>query len=145
MRILYHVTTLASFRSILEEGLDPARSQSSLKAVFLSGGEFTAASYACMRDGPHVMLSVDVTSLDPDLLGPDNYELPDLLEQMDPEALEELGYYEGVGWSEVSWEHSLAIADQVAYRGIIPPSALSIIDCEWVPAPEGMCPMPGAG
>jgi len=143
MRILYHVTTLASFRSILEEGLDPARSQSSLKAVFLSGGEFTAASYACMRDGPHVMLSVDVTSLDPDLLGPDNYELPDLLEQMDPESLGELGYHEGISWSDVSWRHSLAIADQVAYYGIVPPSALAVVDSEWAPAPEGIAATPG--
>jgi len=142
MQTLYHVTTLAALPAILEGGLDPARSQSSLDAVFLSGGVFTAASYACMRDGPHVMLSVDLSALDAALLGPDNYELPDLLEQIDPEALEELGYYEGVGWSEVSWKHSLAIADQVAYRGIIPPSALSIIDCEWIPAPEGICAAP---
>jgi len=144
MTTLYHVTTLAALPAILEDGLDPARSRSSLNAVFLSGGEFTAANYTCMRDGPHAMLSIDLSSLDPELLGPDNYELPDLLEQMDAEALEGIGYHEGVTWSEVSWRHSLAIADQVAYYGIIPPSALTIIDSEWVPAPAGVGQTPAS-
>lgn len=124
---LYHVCPESSLGAILEEGLDPEQSQSSLKAVFLTNDRFTAVNYANMRPGEaHALLSVDLDALDTELLGPDNYELPGILQEMTPEELEDIGYWEGVDWNDVSWQDSLAICCQVTYHGRIPPIAIKI-------------------
>lgn len=139
--ILFHCALRACLPDILREGLDPERSQSSLKAVFVADDEFTAANYACMREGDAVMLSIDATALDPCLLGPDNYELPDMLESLDQKFLKSMGYSSSTTWDQVSGMDSLRICNQAAYRGVIPPSAITVIEGRFlVPAKDRLCP-----
>jgi len=118
----FHLTCRSKLASVLRHGLDPAYSASSLKAVFLSGHRFTAANYAGMHSEDVILLRVDASRLDPACLGPDNYELRDYLESLD-------GDHEDFGrrWNEFSWQESLALCDQVAYWGIIPPEALTVL------------------
>lgn len=129
-RFLYHGTPAQNLPSILREGLSPSRATSSQEAVYLAGSRGTAANYAGMyRDDEFAMLRVDTSVLDPALLGPDDYELQDLLD--DNERSEGENYPDLAGidrWNHVSWQDSLRHADQVVYRGVIPPSALTLLE-----------------
>lgn len=117
---LYHGTTADHYAEIKVHGLVPDRSQSSLKAVFLAADAHTAGNYAYNDHGDAgLILAIDINKLDWDKFGPDNYELPDMLEQIDEDdpcfALD---------WSECDWRDSLRICGQVAYYGVIPPQAI---------------------
>jgi len=118
----FHLTCHGKLASILQMGLDPAYSASSLKAVFLAGHRSTAENYAGMHSADVILLRVVASRLDPDCLGPDNYELRDYLESLDEDH--ELF---GRRWNDFSWQESLAFCDQVAYWGIIPPEALTVV------------------
>lgn len=115
---LYHGTYRSLLPSIREHGLSSEFSRSSLAAVFLAIDEHTARQYdhhhADMRD-EWVILGIDTGKLDMSLMGPDNYELPEMLE------------HEGIDkeWDDCSWEESLDICGQCAYHGVIPPEAIS--------------------
>lgn len=123
---LYHCTTRHSLEAILAEGLTPAKSQSSLQAVFLSDCQFLASGYADQRpDLEHVLLAIDFAALDPELLGPDNRELQDWLEGQDEEDADLTGV---THWSEASWQQSLDWCNQVAYAGVIPPPAIRVVE-----------------
>ena len=114
---LYHGTWKSNLPEIKAHGLEPSRSKSSLQAIFLAGDAYTADNYQYQQDhgsGEWRVLKIDLSQLDPSLLGPDNYELPDMLAQNgDPRD-----------WDECSWQDSLEICCQVAYYGVIPSSAI---------------------
>jgi hypothetical protein len=123
--ILYHVTTQKNLRSILVEGLDPLKSKSSLKAVFLSNDKYTALNYASMHAvEPYALLEIRLSDLDQSELGPDNYELKDWLDSKDKEELDALGVY---SWNEATWEQSLEWCCQVAYHAPIDPKAITVL------------------
>ena len=122
----YHLTTAKALPAILEHGLDPEKSESSLEAIFLSNTQNIAEDYEAMRNEPCVLLEVNINP-DEYELGPDNYELHDFLNSMSEEELEEHGLYEGVNWDDCSWEQSLQFCNQVACYDIISPPNIKII------------------
>ncbi len=123
----FHLTPVSQLKSVLQHGLDPEHSKSSLSAIFLAGSEMTARNYESMKDGPCVMLQVDLPDHLLSSLAADNYELHDLLEDMDARALKKHGLFSGAQWSDCTWEQSLAICDQVACRAKIPPHCLTLV------------------
>jgi len=128
--ILYHGTLESKMPSIQKHGLDPKRSNSSLEAVFLTDDLYSAKNYTLMHQQNNekvIILEIDTSMLNENLFGPDNYELPEILDEMDADELEDMGYYEGVDWSEISWQDSLQLCNQVAYYGVIPPEAIRSI------------------
>lgn len=117
---LYHGTTMDHIAEIKTDGLVPDRSESSLSAVFLASDAHTAGNYAYNDFGDAgVILTIDMGKLDWDQFGPDNYELPDLLRDIDDDDP-----CFGLDWHECDWRDSLRICGQVAYHGTIPPSAI---------------------
>lgn len=119
---LYHCTTKDSLKAILAEGLLPSHSKSSLPAIFLSDCSHLAMGYAGQRpDFEHVLLAINSEALDLALLGPDNCELQDWLDdQADEHTI--------THWSEASCEQSLEWCHQVAYAGVIAASAISVVE-----------------
>ncbi len=117
---LYHGTTEDHLAEIKAHGLMPDRSESSLNAVFLAADAHTAGNYAFNDFGDGgVILAIDIAKLDWDKFGPDNYELPDMLRDIDDDdPCAELD------WHECDWRDSLRICGQVAYYGVIPPEAV---------------------
>ncbi len=114
---LYHGTRKSQLDTIMTEGLLPEKTKSSLKAVFLTDSVFIADSYRFMHiaSDDWTILKIDVAQLEKSNLGPDNFELADALADIDDEDRT---------WDECTWEESLEICNQVAYHGIIPPSAI---------------------
>lgn len=94
---LYHVTTQKNFRSILTKGLNPQKSKSSLKAVFLSNDKFTTLNYGAMHAvEPYALLEISLSDLDQSEMGPYNYELKDWLDSQNEEDLDVLGVGHGM-------------------------------------------------
>lgn len=127
---LYHLTDAARAASIRELGLDPEASREPAfrgRHIYLSHDARHALAYENHHGdwrGRPVLLRISSSELDPALLGPDDVDLPDLLEQ------------EGNGrqWSDVSWVDSLRISGQCTYAGVIPASAISFLDgTDWMP------------
>lgn len=114
---LYHLTPESNLNKILEEGLLPHKSKSSLQAVFLTNDISVAENYKSMYDEKCVILSVNLVELDPDKLGPDNYELKDFLEQQKSK----------IYWSDCDWEFSLKKVNQVAYYGKIESNLIEVV------------------
>ena len=113
---LYHVTPIDALDEIKTHGLKASNSKSSLKAVFLAN--FEPLNYTDgYKDGPWVVLKVSLLSLNQSLLGPDNYELRDYLEDKRSQR----------HWSDHTWKESLKKVGQVAYYGDIPSSALTVV------------------
>lgn len=115
-RVLYHVSPAEKLDSIMSSGLDPARSESSLKAVFLASDPHTASEYLLMHnvdDG--VLFEIDQSKLSASKLGPDNYELQDYLDERDKDEY----------WRDFTWQQSLRLVHQVAYYGKISPKAFT--------------------
>jgi hypothetical protein len=120
--LLYHCTQKKNLPTIMASGLSAEKSESSLKAVFLSDCPFLTEGYSQQRpESEHVVLTIDLAALDPSLLGPDNYELQDWLEGDGGEQAVLVGV---THWSEATWEQSLEWCNQVAYSGVIAPSAI---------------------
>lgn len=109
---------------VMQHGLDPKFTKSSLNAIFLAGHPSTAENYTVMHTDnlqDSVILKINKAGLDPKLLGPDNYELKDYLESLDDDD----DMY-GMNWNDLTWQDSLNLVDQVAYYGVIPPNLISI-------------------
>lgn len=121
---LFHCTPVSRLAGIQSEGLLPQCSESSLKAVFLSDCQFLAEGYAGQRPGEeHVVLAVELTALDVEQLGPDNYELQDWLDEHPGGEADHPGL---TRWDDATWAQSLQLCNQVAYWGRVPPAALSV-------------------
>lgn len=129
----YHLTSAKALPSILEHGLKPEYSESSLEAVFLSNCPDTAENYSAMREGDCVLLEINITANKYDL-GPDNYELRDFLADMDKEELKSHKLYEGVTWIDCSWRQSLKICNQVACYTTIEPKYIKVV--KHIPDPK---------
>jgi hypothetical protein len=115
-RVLYHVTQSDRITHIIKDGgLLPERSESNLKAVYLSGEPSLGYSFMG-RNGPSLVLSVPLSKLDQSKLGPDDYELRDYL--ADRRSTRE--------WHDHTWRESLRKTDQVAYHAAIPTDALTV-------------------
>jgi hypothetical protein len=122
---LYHVTAQKNLRNILVDGLDPLKSKSSLKAIFLSNDKYTALNYGSMHAvEPYVLLEINLADLDQSELGPDNYELQEWLEDQGEEGRLELGVST---WDECSWEQSLEWCCQVAYHAPITAESIKVL------------------
>lgn len=130
----YHLTTADRLDDILANGLDPAFSASSLQAIFLAGSAFTAQNYEGMKDGPTCLVEVEL----PDKpekhglnLGPDNYELRDLLDDKNFDFVQ-YGVTEGTRAEDCTWQQSLAICDQVACFSKIPAHLINPVKPEFI-------------
>ena len=120
----YHATPKKYLDFIMKNGLDPKFTKSSLDAIFLAGHPSTAENYTVMHsDEPQdsVILKISGSGLNPNKLGPDNYELQDYLESLDDDD----DMY-GMNWNALTWQDSLNLVDQVAYYGVIPSNLISI-------------------
>lgn len=125
--VLYHGTKAKYVPEILRGGLSAAKSKSSLQAVFLTDDVGMARNYTLMdmeKGDKPVVLRIDVSKLDKDKLGPDNYELQQFLDGEMGDVPEEL---EGMSWDDLSWEESLQYVNQAAYHGDIPPEAIHVV------------------
>lgn len=122
----YHLTTEKALPSILEHGLKPEYSESSLEAIFLSNCLDTAEQYCAMREDDSVLLEINITASHYEL-GPDNYELRDFLQSMDKEELKSHKLYEGATWEDCSWRQSLKICNQVACYTNIEPKYIKVL------------------
>lgn len=113
-RYLYHVTPKRNLDSILEHGLVPTKSRGT-KAVYLASDSGHAMGYDNHHDqnGESVLLVVDSDQLDKNLLHPDDYDFPDMLN--DPDT-----------WENYSWVDSLYMSGQCRYEGIVPPHAIVV-------------------
>lgn len=129
---LFHLTPLSQLDSVLRTGLDPAHSNSSLPAIFLAGSEFTARNYEGMKNEPCIVVQVDLPQELQAHLAADNYELRDILEEMDVASLKSHGLDEGAHWQDCSWQQSLAICDEVACTALIPPECITPMRPEFV-------------
>lgn len=128
MPTFFHLAPVSQIDAILREGLDPRHSHSSLAAVFLAGSVGTAENYANMKDEPCAVLKVEFPDALLSSLEADNYELRDLIADLDAEGLKKHGLWEGADWDDCSWEQSLAICDQVACLVRIPPDCLTRVN-----------------
>jgi len=126
---LYHCTDSKNIPSIKEIGLHPNKSQSSLEAVFLAGSINTAKNYSLMRPEieQYVIFEVDSETLDPTKCFADNYELPEIMEDMPSRDLKKFGVYRDQDFRTIPWEISLKICDQMAYFGVIPFKNLTVV------------------
>jgi len=127
-KILYHGTLASNVPAILKDGLFVTKSKSSLSAIFLTDDISVAKNYSHMHSTSAkdsiAILAVDISMLDLNKLGPDNYELQEFLDGELGDVPEEL---EGLTYSDLSWEQSLEYVNQAAYYGNIPPKAISIV------------------
>src|SRR6478752_6873054 len=118
---LFHGTLEQYLPTIGEHGLDPTRTMSGLSAIYLTNDPALAAEYAASaaikhRSGNWVVLEVDPSKLDLSAMGPDDFELAEILADAEDER----------EWSAVPWQESLQLCSQAAYHGHIPPEAFSI-------------------
>lgn len=115
---LYHVTDSSRLPSIMQIGLDPSKSREVAyrqRLIYLSADPGHAGAYADHHGdwtGRPVMLRINVADLDHNLLGPDDVDLPDILDDRD--------------WRDVTWQQSLRLSGQCTYAGIIPPSVIHV-------------------
>ena len=119
---LYHLTNLGNIESILKNGLDPNCSKEHDdrdRYIYLSKDISHAEGYENHHGDwiGSVLISVESENLEQKYLGPDDVDLPDLLEQDDDDYRE---------FDEVPWEESLQISGQCTYNKIIPASILEI-------------------
>lgn len=136
--VFFHMTPGHLVETILQNGLDPAFTKSSMAAVFLSGTRETAQNYEWMKSRPCAMLKVTLPSSMEAHLAPDNYELNDLLYDMTEAQLAQHGLFEGAGWRDCDWRQSLAICDQVACTTMIEASCIEVLAL----APRAARPVP---
>jgi len=126
IRYLYHCTRRENLPSILQHGLDPTRATDSGHTgrvkpfIYLSHDPGYASAYdrGEIGDSTWVLLRIDVRGLDQRLLGPDDDDLADILDQEDIQK----------SWTNYTWLESLRICSQCTYRGVIPPAVLRVMD-----------------
>ena len=137
---LFHGTCAGHLDGVRRHGLLAAatipKGGASRRGVYLTDDPHTAGEYGwlvCDRKhhGDHdiIVLAVDSSVLDPNLLQPDDYDLQDQLqggeiagsEPIDPRLKD----YQR--WDEVPWAVSLAVTHQVFYAGSIPARALTVV------------------
>lgn len=108
----------------MKYGLDPTMSRSSLKAIFLSCDKNTALNYNDhhMTGDKYVILQIDGNGLDENFLGPDNYELQDILDNED-----ENSKYFNMKWHDLTWEESAKLVCQIAYYEKIQPKFIEVL------------------
>lgn len=120
---LYHLTDSKNVESILKSGLDPSFSREhdgEDKYVYFSQDMVHAEGYENHHGDwdKSTLITIESENLDEESLGPDDVDLPDLLEQDDEEYRE---FY------EISWQESLQISGQCTYRKIIPACLLKMV------------------
>jgi len=72
-----------------------------------------------------IIIEVEDSALIEELCIPDNYELPEMIENLSGRELKSYGISRYTEWDEVPWRISLKICNQMAYEGIISPEFLS--------------------
>lgn len=128
-KVLYHGTLKQNLPSIEKGGLVCDLSKSSTNGIYLTDDIFTAKSYGLMNDHgankEHVVLVIDTKFIDQHKLRPDDYELPDYIENPWSSALNK---YDFDSYTEVPWWLSLRAVNQVIYLDNIPPEAIQILN-----------------
>lgn len=118
----YHATRKRSLENIKRHGLLTSKSKSNTKGVYLSDCGFSASNYSCQDDEKWVLLHIEPQLIDENKLSPDDYELIDAMRS----GNEDLVDYSH--WSEVPWQTSLQVCNQVSYLGDIPWKAISRVE-----------------
>lgn len=114
---LYHLTESTRLASIRQHGLDPNFSKG-YHSIYLSHDPIHAENYDNhLGDwtGSPVLLRVPTASLDPSKLGPDDVDLPEMIDQDDWRE-----------WSDFDWQESLELSGQCTYDGAIPPKVIEV-------------------
>jgi hypothetical protein len=110
----WHCTPASRLPGILGRGLVPGGKG----WVYLSDCRETAANYCGMFHPERtVVLRIAGAALDEALLGPDDDDLADLLDQR----------RSGRRWHDLGWRESLAVCSQCTYAGTIPPGAIAVL------------------
>lgn len=109
---LWHCTSARRLVSIQRHGLRTGPKGWS----YLSNCRDTAANYENAFDEPTVLLAIDGAALDRSLLGPDDDDVADILNQNRDDRR----------WNDLSWNESLDLCSQCTYSGHIPPSAIRV-------------------
>ena len=122
MSHLYHLTPAAKLPEILEGGLDPEKSREPdfrARHVYLSADIPHALGYADHHgEGhtEHALLRVAEDSLDEGHLGPDDVDLPDIIEDDDDDR----------DWQDIGWQESLDLSGQCTCSVAIPAEKLEV-------------------
>jgi hypothetical protein len=118
---LYHFTPMKSVPSVQAMGLDPSKRAANFEItpenqmVYLASDAGHAAQYIYYQEvSEGLLLSVDVSKLDPSKLCPDDVDLEDMLGARSKP------------WYEHNWKESLRKCGQCGYQAIIPASALFV-------------------
>lgn len=128
MTHFFHACRTRDLDAILRDGLDPEKSRSSTKGVYLTNDRYTAENYTNMDpEAAWTILSLEPRVLDQSLLRPDDYEFPELLEAHDPDDLIARGLDENIEWQDCDWRLSLEISNQVCYLGKIEGAFLTVV------------------
>lgn len=123
-QIMFHSTPSKNIGSILKNGLDPEKTNSRQRGVYLTNDQSIAENYQGFNPTIQwTLLAIDTSKLNKHYFGPDEYELQSLLDtgKYDDE------FWSGVQWYDLSWVDSLRISGQVVYFKKIPPSAIKIV------------------
>lgn len=124
--VFYHGTSFEALPNILKHGLDPdsTRWKRSQHVVFLTDEPHVAENYVHGFHTKGVVLAVDTRGLNQKLLRPDDYELPEFMDEPWDEVGEDLAPYRN--YYDVPWQLSLKYVQQVGYAGKIAPKWISI-------------------
>src|SRR5208282_2198299 len=127
-KYLYHGTKRENLNDILKNGLQAGLSEQHIEwgaAVYLACDKVTAESYKRGKSGEWVVLQIDTTKLNKDLLRPDDWEFRDVWTAGEVPQSDKVKY--GDNWANVPWEVSLKYSCQVAYMGDIPAAAIKAV------------------
>lgn len=145
MRALYHATNAINLPAILEHGITPRAERPSrwkkapsrhdrvyLTAIF---GFYFAAAAVTQEHQTSVILEIDASELEPELLRPDEDALVQLLQAAGIVQEHEMHHIaSNEDFSEVNhlWSDALRLLGNVAYEGPIPPEAIRrVATIEW--------------
>lgn len=120
--VLYHGTGIDKLKDILSNGLNPNKTNSSQKAIYLTNNPYIAFNYSSYlgdRDEEnHIILEIKISNLNSNKFGADDYELQDMIDDDEyPELIKGR-----TSWKEFTPEESLRICEQLVYYDLIPAS-----------------------
>ena len=122
----YHVTTRGRLASLVEHGFDARFSRTGNGLLYLSLDLGHALGYAGHHGDAEeaVVLRIPGHLLAPEALGPDDVDLPDLLD-------------DDADWEDHDWLSSARISGQLAFEGAVPVAGVTGKPCpDGVPSGE---------
>lgn len=138
-KYLYHGTSEKNLPDIQKNGLKAGLSEQHTEwgpSVYLACDKATAQSYERTNAGNWIILQIDLSKLNKELLRPDDWEFRDVWTAGEVPHSEKVKY--GDNWANVPWQISLQYSCQVAYLGDIPAAAIKLVSS---PRPFGVEPL----